>query len=222
MKKLVLIIAIILLSGVLLVTEAVLKGFDDDEIIVFIDSGHGGSDGGAIGSDGTYEKDIVLSISLRVKELCENSGFKVLMTRDKDYDLAPKGSRNKKRDDIHKRVEMINDSNADFYLSIHANSFPSKNVWGAQTFYKQNESLSRDLAVCIQNSIVENLQNTKRVAKMINEVYLIDHVKIPGVLVEVGFLSNINELSLLKTNTYQQQVAMAIYLGLCEFLEKNY
>lgn len=221
MKKLVLIIAIVLLSGVLIITEAVSKEINNNEIIIFIDPGHGGSDGGAIGNDGTYEKDIVLFISLRVKELCENSGIKILMIRDADYDLAPKGSRNKKRDDIHKRVEMINKSKADYYLSIHANSFPSKNIWGAQTFYKENESLSRDLAVCIQNTIVENLQNTKRVAKAINKVYLIDNVKIPGALVEVGFLSNVDELNLLKTESYQQQVAMAIYLGLCEFLEKN-
>lgn len=222
LKKILFIISLVLLTSTFIITEVVSEELNDNEIIIFIDPGHGGSDGGAIGIDGTYEKDIVLSVSLKLRELFINSGFRVLMTRDTDCDLAPSGSHNKKRDDIHKRVQMVNSSKADFYLSIHANSFPNKRVWGAQTFYKRNESLSRDLAVCIQDSIVEKVQNTTRVAKIITDVYLVDNIKLPGALVEVGFLSNDDELHLLKNPTYQQEMALAIYIGTCEYLEKNY
>ncbi|HHU55513.1 MAG TPA: N-acetylmuramoyl-L-alanine amidase CwlD, partial [Acholeplasmataceae bacterium] len=222
MKKVFFIFIILLLASLFICVEAVMDSNKKSDIIIYLDPGHGGRDGGAIGVDGTYEKDITLSICFKLRDLFINSGFKVLMTREGDYDLAPTGSRNHKRDDIHKRVDMINKSNADFYISVHANSFPSSKVHGAQTFFKQNESLSRDLAVCIQNAILVNLLNTKRIAKHIKGIYLIDHVLKPGVLVEVGFLSNANDLSLLKDENYQLEMAMAIFLGTCEFLESNY
>lgn len=222
MKKIIIVVAIFLLTSFFICAEVVMKKLEDKGITVFIDPGHGGSDGGAIGIDGTYEKDVTLSVALKLKSMFVNAGINVLMTRDRDYDLAPDGSRNQKRDDIHKRVKLINESDADFYISIHANSFPSSKVYGAQTFYKQNESLSRDLAVCIQESILINLLNTKRVAKTILGIYLVDHVKKPGVLVEVGFLSNLEELQLLRDENYHFQMAQAIFLGCCEYLEKNY
>lgn len=222
MKKVFFIIAILLLTSFLICVETVINKENEDIIIIVLDPGHGGRDGGAIGIDGTYEKDITLSICLKLRSLLANVGIKVLMTRDADYDLAPVGSRNHKRDDIHKRVKMINDANADFFISIHANSFPSSKVYGAQTFYQKNESLSRDLAVCIQDAIIVNLLNTKRLPKEIYGIYLIDHVKIPGVLVEVGFLSNPQELHLLKDNNYHLQMAKVIFLGICKYIEKNY
>ena len=218
LKKLFIIFGMIVIAmSVVLVESIIVSG---KVITVYIDPGHGGSDGGAIGADGTYEKDIVLSTSLILADLFTSNGINVIMTRTEDVDLAPESSKNRKRDDIHERVRLINKSEADVYLSIHANTFPNSYYWGAQTFFKRNESRSRELAVLIQDSLIVNLLNTYRVAKHINDIYIVDHVTIPGVLVEIGFLSNRSDLELLKTKYYQQKIALAIYIGVCEYLEK--
>jgi len=217
LKKIWIVIGIICISISLVVVEGVMA---TNKTIIFIDPGHGGFDGGAIGADGTYEKDIVLAIGLFLEDLFVSDGYQVLMTRREDIDLAEPGVHNLKRSDIYKRVEMINSSGADLYLSIHANSFPNSYYWGAQTFFKRNESRARELAVAVQDSLIVNLLNTYRVAKHINDVYLIDNISIPGCLIEVGFLSNKKELALLKTTFYQQEVAYAIYLGVKQYLER--
>lgn len=206
------------LSISLMVVEVV-EASQSDKVIIFIDPGHGGFDGGAIGTDGTYEKEIVLLIGLMLEDMFINDGYQVLMTRREDIDLAESGN-NLKRSDIYKRVEIINGSNAEIYLSIHANSFPNSYYWGAQTFFKRNESKSRELAVAVQDSLIVNLLNTYRLAKHINDVYLINNIDIPGCLIEVGFLSNKKELELLKTENYQREVAYAIYLGVKDYLER--
>jgi N-acetylmuramoyl-L-alanine amidase len=218
MKRLFIIFGMIVIAISIVLVESVMVS--GKVITIYIDPGHGGSDGGAIGSEGTYEKDIVLSTSSILADLFMSNGINVIMIRTEDVDLAPANSKNRKRDDIHERVRLINNSNADLYLSIHANTFPDSYYWGAQTFFKKNESRSRELAVLIQDSLIVNLLNTYRLAKHINEIYLVDHVTIPGALIEIGFLSNKGDLELLKTKYYQQKVAMAIYLGVCDYLEK--
>lgn len=218
LKKIWILIGIFCLSISLVVVEAV-EASQTDNVIIFIDPGHGGFDGGAIGADGTYESGIVLAISLMLEDMFINDGYQVLMTRREDVDLAEPGN-NLKRSDIYKRVEIINESNAEICLSIHANSFPNSYYWGAQTFFKRNESKSRELAVAVQDSLIVNLLNTYRLAKHINDVYLIDHINIPGCLIEVGFLSNHKELELLKTENYQREVAYAIYLGVKHYLDR--
>lgn len=102
--------------------------------LIYLDPGHGGSDGGAVGADGTTEKDIVLNVCLCLKTYLENAGFQVKMTRAGDYDLAPGSSKNRKRDDIHRRCRMINASDCLLYLSVHANKFSDKRIRGAQVF----------------------------------------------------------------------------------------
>lgn len=188
---------------------------------IYIDPGHGGLDGGMVAPNGLYEKDIVLDICFYLKYLFEGNGYTVYLTRDGDYDLALKNSQNRKREDIHKRVKLINESSALFYLSIHANSYSSPIIYGAQTFYNATNSKSKLLAECIQDSIKDYLKNTKRYALAINDKYLIDNVKKPGCLVEVGFLSNPRELELLQSEDYKQKMASAIYFGVLDYLEKD-
>src|SRR5690554_3283734 len=161
--------------------------------VIYIDPGHGGPDGGAVGIDGIFEKDIVLSISKKLKRYLNEAGYEVLMIRDGDYDLADDNSKNKKREDIHNRVKLINDSNCLLYISIHANKYSSPKIYGSQVFYKPNDELSKVLSEEIQDALKSILQNTKRDAKSISGKYLIDHAKVPGALVEVGFLSNPKE-----------------------------
>ena len=189
--------------------------------LIYLDPGHGGSDGGAVGADGTAEKDIVLNVCLCLKTYLENAGFQVKMTRAGDYDLAPGSSKNRKRDDIHRRCRMINASDCLLYLSVHANKFSDKRIRGAQVFYNKNQPGSKVLSEAIQEAIGGILQNTRRFAKPINGKYLIENAEKTGCLVEIGFLSNPEELNLLKDAVYQDRMAYAIFTGILMFLENN-
>lgn len=182
--------------------------------IILIDPGHGGPDGGA-GDKDALEKDIALKVSLKLKDYLEEQGALVLMTRDEDKDLANKGTRgysNRKREDLKKRLEMINESEADLFISVHLNSIPSPRWSGAQTFYAPHFKENARAAKFIQDEFKKHL-NTTREAKAINNVYIMKHAKRPGVLVEVGFLSNPAEKAKLKKDSYQNKLAEAIYLG---------
>lgn len=188
--------------------------------LIYIDPGHGGEDGGAVGVDGIYEKDIVLSISKKLKKYLNEAGYNVLLTRDGDYDLADDSSKNKKREDIHARVKLINESNCLLFVSIHANKFSSPKVYGSQVFYRFKDDDSKTLSEEIQDSLRSILQNTKREAKSISGKYLIDNTNCTGSLVEVGFLSNPEEASLLIDDYYQERLAYAIYIGVLSYLQK--
>lgn len=188
---------------------------------VLIDPGHGGEDGGAVGIGGVMEKDINLPVSLLLRDLFMNNGYRVIMTRDTDCDLGNKDLttvRERKRSDIKKRVEIINSSGADLVLSLHQNHFQESKYNGAQIFYVANES--KPLAESLQRAIVEKLQpDNKREAKVSDSIYLLNNSKLPAVIVECGFISNPGETELLLKDDYQQQLAEAIYAGACNYLE---
>lgn len=186
-----------------------------NEKIIYLDPGHGGIDGGTSYYD-TLEKDITLSFSYILKDVLENAGYKVYMIRTGDYDLADDNSNNRKRDDILKRVELINNSRSDLYISIHVNSYPGGKERGAQTFYNSKNINSKLLAEAIQSKIKEN-GNSNREALGIKNKYLIDNVKKVGALIEIGFLSNREECLLLKNYSYQRELSCLILLGIEEY-----
>ena len=188
--------------------------------IIVIDPGHGGIDGGASSKEGLLEKDVALDISLIVRDYLQQSGALVLMSREEDKDLADlstKGVRNRKIEDLKRRVQLVNDTGADLFITIHLNAIPSPRWAGAQTFYNRANDENEKLARFIQKEIRNNLENTNRLAKPIGSVYLLKHAQIPGALVEVGFLSNPTEAELLNTEAYQQKVAASIYQGILRY-----
>ena len=181
--------------------------------IIYLDPGHGGFDGGATSNDKSIiEKDICLKTCIYLKEYLEKTGMKVYLTRSKDTALAKN-----KKEDIHKRVKLINNSSADLYLSIHANSYPSSSVKGAQTFYNDNSENNKYLASSIMKWLKELDKNNKRIEKSINGKYLLDHTTKTGCLVEIGFLTNEMDLANLKNNEYLMQIAFYIYLGILDY-----
>jgi len=187
--------------------------------IILLDPGHGGPDGGA-GPENALEKDIALSISLKVRDYLQEQGALVVMTRESDKDLADddtRGYSRRKVEDLKKRLEMINDSDNDLFISIHLNAIPSSRWSGAQTFYAPHFDENAKAAKFIQDELRENLGNTTRKAKPINQVYILKHAKKPGALVEVGFLSNPGEREQLKTEAYQKKVAASIYQGIVRY-----
>lgn len=188
---------------------------------IYIDPGHGGIDGGGMAKNGIYEKDINLKISYQLKNYLEQIGFSVLLTRYDDYDLASKNSNNRKREDILKRTELLNNKNVIMFISIHCNIYTSNSIYGSQTFYNPTNNNNKLLAESIQEMLKKILKNTNRQAKSIINKYLIDNCKNIGCLVEVGFLSNEEENKLLMTDIYQQKLAYCMYLGIIQYLESN-
>ncbi|GHI00447.1 hypothetical protein AM1BK_39890 [Neobacillus kokaensis] len=143
-----------------------------------------------------------------------------MMTRDTDKDLADSDTRGysrRKVEDLKKRLDMINNSDNDFFASIHLNAIPSARWSGAQTFYAPHHEENARAAKFIQEELRKNLENTTRKAKPINQVYILKHAEKPGVLVEVGFLSNPVEKENLKNESYQEKVADSIYRGILRY-----
>lgn len=187
--------------------------------VIAIDPGHGGTDPGAVGSSGLKEKDIVLQVAERLHKLLNQSGAKVIMTRQSDMDLSTPGSGSllqRKREDLRKRVELAHNNNADFYLSIHVNAFPSSRWRGAQTFYQKNQPEGKKLAEAIQAELIRILGNTTRAVKP-GDFFTTRNTKMAAVIVEIGFISNPAEAKLMTDPAYQRKLAYAIYSGLVKY-----
>lgn len=186
---------------------------------IVIDAGHGGPDPGKVSESGTLEKDINLKIALYLKEILESQNINVIMTRTEDKDLATETNK-RKLSDIKERVKLMEKSNADMVISIHQNSYPDAEVYGAQCFYPTESEEGKKLAAIIQNQIITSTNQTKiREIKDNNDYYLLKHSSTPIVIVECGFLSNPAEEQLLLTDEYQHKMAWSIYLGTLQYLE---
>jgi N-acetylmuramoyl-L-alanine amidase len=190
--------------------------------VIAIDAGHGGPDGGAVSKQGVIEKDINLAIALYLRDYLQQAGAVVYLTREGDYDLAKDGTtalKKRKTEDLHRRVEMIEQKKVDLLISIHMNSFPSNRWSGAQTFFTSNHPDNKKLATLIQAEMKRNLENTDRVAKIVTtNVFLLKSLQIPTALVEVGFLSHPQESVLLADEQYQRKVSAAIYTGVLRYI----
>ncbi|AWB46102.1 N-acetylmuramoyl-L-alanine amidase CwlD [Paenibacillus sp. CAA11] len=188
--------------------------------VIALDAGHGGPDGGAVSKEGIIEKDINLSIALYLRDYLQQAGAIVYMTREVDKDLAgaeTKGYSRRKTEDLLQRVRFVEEKEAKLMVSIHMNSIPSNRWRGAQVFYHSSHPESSVFAELVQDEIKRNLENTDRVAKSADYPYLLKALKIPSVLVEVGFLSHPEEARLLDDDTYQRKVAASIYKGILRY-----
>lgn len=191
-------------------------------IVVVIDAGHGGIDPGASSKNGVAEDEINLSIALKLRHFIEQAGGIAIMTREDNNGLYTQGQsriRSKKNEDLNKRSEIINSSNANIYISIHLNYFSQSKYYGAQTFYKRGDENGKLLAELIQEELRNILgRDNNRVAKFVDGVYIMNNSKIPGALVECGFLSNPEEERLLQDDEYQNKVAFSIFCGIMRYL----
>jgi N-acetylmuramoyl-L-alanine amidase len=196
-----------------------------EKIKILIDPGHGGVDQGASGDMKIGEAPINLAISEKLMSFLEGSGFEVEMTRYDDSGLYTELSgtiRDKKNEDLKNRVELINNSNADLVISIHLNSFPQKQYYGAHVFYqKSNEATTKLAADIIQESMKNILdKSNQRVPQIKKGIKIMDDTKVPVILIECGFLSNNSEERKLISEDYQEKTAWAIYTGLLKYLNE--
>ena len=183
--------------------------------VIYIDPGHGGLDPGTIYKN-IYEKDLNLQISKKLKSLLEKEGAIVYLTRYDDYDLAVNNVYERKKSDLNNRAKIINKSKADLYVSIHLNSIASSTWNGAQVFYDDINSNNKKIAILMQKVLKKELK-TKREVKEISNMLMNRKITIPGILIEVGFLSNPNERYLLQKSDYQYRICEAIKKGIIKY-----
>ena len=195
---------------------------NSDYPTIVLDAGHGGFDPGKVGINGALEKDINLSIVKKLKELLEEKGFTVHLTREKDALLGPANSTSKKKDDMIARIEMISEINPFFTISIHQNSFTDSSTSGPQVFYYKDSEESATMAQIIQDVLNHHLSPAKQRAPQSNtNYYLLTRTPTPTVIVECGFLSNPTEADLLTQEEYQSRVAHSIFLGILSYYEAS-
>lgn len=196
------------------------KGNDLDLLgkVIYIDPGHGGVDPGALYKD-IYEADINLEISQKLRTVLEQRGAIVYLTRDGNYDLSANNAVNRKRSDLSRRANIINRSMCDLYLSIHLNADSSTTWRGAQVFYDDVNERNIKIAKILQQVLKEDLKTT-RDYKLTNDMYLHKRVTRPGVLIEVGFITNPNDRYLLLKEDYQLKVANSITRGIIKYFNE--
>ena len=191
---------------------------DGPPLIVVIDPGHGGEDGGAVSPGGVSESAINLAVSLRVSDLLRFAGQRTALIREEDISVGDGDldtMRQRKTSDLKNRVAMVNAVENSLLLSIYQNSLPSSPVThGAQVFWNQGEG-AQALAAVMQDALNMgiNAGNTKNPRQIPDSIYLMKHVTGPGILVECGFLSNAAETEWLQSPVYQTRLAAAIAAG---------
>ncbi len=193
---------------------------------VIIDAGHGGEDGGTIGKNGIYEKDLNLMIAKDLCQMLRANGIEVVMTRETDvmlYDRNVDYRGRKKMLDLSARLKIGEKYEDCIFVSIHMNAFPQEQYRGLQVYYSPNAESSAILAERIQSTVCEYIQqdNTRKIKKANGSIFILDRIKNPAVLIECGFLSNPEECSLLSTEEYRQKLTLAIFCGICEYFSED-
>ncbi len=220
---------------------------------VAIDAGHGGEDSGAVGTAGTYEKDITLDIAVRLNNVIkQNSKVQGVLTREGDRRLK-----------LRNRVEVAREKGADLFLSIHADAIRNRLVRGSSVYVLSNRGASSELARRLASqanvsdfigsirrenkdddlwetlvdlsqkaSSEESIKVAKGILKELNKVgevhkkqvqhagfMVLKSLDVPSVLIEVAFISNPYEEQRLNDPVFRQNIAEAIYRGICAYFE---
>ena len=188
---------------------------------IVIDAGHGGIDGGATGvKTGVDESTLNLEYAQSLQKLCQNFGFNVVMTRSDMNGLYAVTASNKKRSDMERRRQIIENANADVIVSLHMNSYPLPSAHGAQVFYAKGAEAGKALADSVQAQIVSAIPSARKVSS-VGDYYMLNCTARPSIIVECGFLSNPEEEAMLVTNEYRETLCYSILSGILKFLEMN-
>ena len=182
--------------------------------IITIDPGHGGSDSGAVGHNGYTEKEGAFAISQKVASILNQSGAKVVMTRDSDVDVY--GPNASARNELQARVDVGNNANSDIFVSIHCNAFVNPAANGTQTFYYGSSYQGQRLAQRIEEKMIEANGLRDRGISTCN-FYVVKHSYMPAVLIETAFITNYDEEALLSDDEWQTTMAKAIAEGINEY-----
>lgn len=176
--------------------------------IIVVDPGHGGSDPGAVYSN-VNEKDLNLDIALRLKQLLEESGARVLMTRESDIYV-----------NLYTRADIANQVGADLFVSIHNNASTNASTSGTMTLYYPSPE-KKVLAQILQKAVVETLGLPDLGISERPNLVVTRETKMPSALVEVAFMSNQKDLALLQTEEFRQRAAEGIYKGILMYFSEK-
>jgi N-acetylmuramoyl-L-alanine amidase len=185
--------------------------------IIVIDPGHGGSDTGAIGPTGLQEKTPNLQIAKLLKNYLINAGARVVMTRETNVDVGyPNDS---DVEELSARVRVAEQEHADLFLSIHNDAYFNPSCNGTATYYTPKTAADARFAACIQNNLVDSINLVDKGIRKAN-FYVLRNSSMTSALVEVAFISNINEENLLRQSDFQDKAAEGIFHGIVEYIQK--
>jgi N-acetylmuramoyl-L-alanine amidase len=182
--------------------------------LVVIDPGHGGTDPGALGIRGSYEKKLNFDLSMLTKAKLEKAGAKVLMTRTTDADVA--GAKATDREELSARAQVGNRNNADVFVSVHHNSSVNPDANGTTTYFYAKTIFDGELARSLQTAMVRTGGLADKGARTAN-FFVIKNTTMPAALLEVGFMSNPQEEQTLNDPAFQDKNAQAVVTGLEQF-----
>ncbi len=185
--------------------------------VITIDPGHGGRDPGTRYGK-ILEKDLNLEISKVLQKELEKQGAIVYLIRDKDEDFSKNTDYRKKRGDLKRRIDFIEEKQSDIYLSIHLNWYSDYYYRGSEILYTNVNDKNKILAETLRYSLIDNKIKTRELKK--TDLFLYKNTKIPGVLIECGFLSNRDDRYLLQTTKYQEKLSKAITDGVILYFNK--
>lgn len=184
---------------------------------IVIDAGHGGIDAGSSGkTTGVKESDLNLRYAKALKAMCEDSNIKVVMTRKDENGLYSPNASNKKKSEMQKRKQIIDNSDADLVISIHMNSFNLASCKGAQVFYAKGNEAGKNFATSVQSFLHDGFSTAKQTAS-IGDYFVLNCTDKPAILVEFGFLSNPEEEKLLQTDDYMKKMCYCVLGGILEY-----
>lgn len=193
----------------------VLSGSGADFII---DAGHGGMDGGASAADGTVEKNLNLALSAVLRDTLDVLGYNTVMTRTEDLMLSDGGSGTNKMRDLRERLNIAKANPEAVFISIHMNKFPRTLFSGLQVWYSPNHPSGKIIAEYIQAGFKTFIapDNNRQIKKAGSNIFILDRIENPAVLVECGFLSNVSETKRLRDHGYRKKLALVIAVSAAE------
>ena len=180
--------------------------------VYIIDPGHGGIDGGATSCTGILESQLNLEIALRLNDLMHLLGQHTIMIRTTDKSVYTSGTTiaAQKASDLKQRVRIVNETENGVLISIHQNIFSDGKYAGSQVFYS-DDTESKVIAEKLQTNFMKFIDpSNNRKTKPAKGIYLMEHITQPGILIECGFLSNIEEEAKLRSRSHQMRMCAVI------------
>ena len=194
----------------------------DNQLVIVLDAGHGGMDGGVVGKcTKIKESTLNLQITQRLQYKLGDMGFTVVLTRKTDAGLYGLPTNGFKKRDMQKRKEIIQETNPDMVLSIHQNYYPAGSARGGQVFHN-GEECDALLAESIQERLNAMYAEQGVKARMCKtgDYFMLGCTAKPSVIVECGFLSNAKDENLLIDDVFQDTIAQAIAGGVVAYLSQ--
>lgn len=183
-------------------TEKILTGKT-----IVIDAGHGGIDIGASGQNGTFEKDVTLTMAQNIQnELEKRTGANVILTRNDDIEIS-----------LAERVKIADEQKADLFVSIHFDAFFTNDVEGITTYY--NKKSDEPIAELIHDHIFKNGLDARNRGVSLGDYYVLRENTSPAILLELGYISNSTDEARMTSEEFQTNTTNSIVDGMIDYLK---